>query len=69
MMLENILAPCGQNLNPPPDNRYGYSGPPDPGLEKLVDRSYNLRRSRLVDYWLTYADLEGFTTAGKGVKL
>ena len=38
-----------------------YSGPPDPLLERLVDRRYSTHRSRLLDRWLVYADLEGFT--------
>jgi hypothetical protein len=68
-VLNSIIALGGESLNPSSDNRYAYSGPPDPGLEKLVDRAYNLRRSRLVDRWLDYSDLEGFTSAGKGVEL
>jgi hypothetical protein len=36
-----------------------YSGPVDPHLERLVDREYTLHRSRLVDYWIQYAELEG----------
>jgi len=66
-MLCCIISIRGESLNPSPCQRYTYSGPPDPGLEKLVDRPYNLRRSRLVDRWLEYSDLEGFTTAAKGV--
>lgn len=61
------LTGLPENANPLPTGHYAYFGPPDPGLEKLVDRPYNLRRSRLVDYWLQYSDLEGFTTAAKGV--
>jgi hypothetical protein len=68
-MLCRILAFSGESPNPSPRERYVYSGPPDPGLEKLVDRPYNLRRSRLVDRWLEYSDLEGFTTAAKGGEL
>lgn len=67
-MLNQILAPSGQNLNPAHEKHYAYFGPPDPGLEKLVNRAYGLRYSRLVDRWLDYSDLEGFTTAGKGVE-
>lgn len=42
------------------DNVYApYTGPVDPKLELLVERAYSRHRSRLVDYWIQYADLEG----------
>ena len=37
-----------------------YHGPPDPNVEKLTDRSYTRDRSRMVDRWLEYREMEGF---------
>jgi hypothetical protein len=37
-----------------------YHGPPDPLLEKLCDRGYTRKRSRLVDRWVEYKEMEGF---------
>lgn len=45
----------GQPKTPP-----NYHGPPDPQLEKLTDRAYTPERSKLVDKWLEYKDMEGF---------
>ncbi|XGB43214.1 MAG: hypothetical protein LVS60_05410 [Nodosilinea sp. LVE1205-7] len=44
-----------------------YSGSvTDPTLEKLIDRAFTVKRSRLVDCHLIWLDAEGFTS-GKGV--
>lgn len=45
----------GQPKTPP-----NYHGPPDPQLEKLTDRAYTPERSKLVDKWLEYREMEGF---------
>jgi hypothetical protein len=37
-----------------------YHGPPDPNVEKLTDRNYTPARSRMVDRWLEYREMEGF---------
>ncbi len=37
-----------------------YHGPPDPLLEKLCDLGYTRKRSRLVDRWVEYKEMEGF---------
>ena len=37
-----------------------YHGPPDPQLEKLADRSSTRARSRMVDRWVEYREMEGF---------
>jgi len=55
--LKQALDPC-------------YSGSvTDPSLEKLCDRSYTRRRSRLVDCHLIWLDAEGLTSCKcKGVR-
>lgn len=67
--MNNILTSDGETVKPSRSERYAYSGSPDPGLERLVDRRYSLRRSRLVDCWLQYADAEGFTQCDRVVAL
>jgi len=45
-----------------------YSGAvTDQKLEKLIDRGFTVKRSRLVDCHLIWLDAEGFTS-GKGVR-
>jgi hypothetical protein len=51
---------CDRDHKPP------YTGAPSPLLERLVDRRWTPERSRLVDRWLQYRDLE-FLTHNKEV--
>lgn len=35
-----------------------YTGPPHPSTDALTNRRYTTARSRIVDAWIAYADLE-----------
>lgn len=42
-----------------------YTGPPHPATDALTKRRYTRARSRIVDRWLLYADLELLTPKEK----
>jgi hypothetical protein len=42
-----------------------YTGPVHPSTDELTNRRYNRARSRIVDRWLLYADLELLTPKEK----
>ena len=57
-----------QRPNPAPGACYTGSAT-DTNLEKLTDRNYTRRRSRIVDQRVEWLDAEGYTATSKGVRL